>query len=177
MRKWKRLLLLIGGCFLLTGCTGRELEDRTFPSIITVPTENMEELDELRQRESVQYLDYSHTKAVLLKQEVAEDPEKLQKVLEYFRERPEFALNMLVFAGSQKELDLAKKEEKKIGNALQDFYKNQPKEEKETSVTLKDLLFFYDNGEEMQELPILTVSGKKLLPGGTLFLKPFQKME
>ncbi len=156
---------------------GRELEDRAFPSVITVPTENMEELDALRQREHVQYLDYSHTKAVLFKEEVAEDPQKLQKALEYFRKRPEFALNMIVFAGGQEELELAEKEEKKVGNELQDFYKNQPKEEKETSVTLKDLIYFYDNGKQELALPRVTVSGKKLLPKGTLLLKPSEKAE
>ena len=159
---WK-IVLLLGTAVLLGGCSGRELEDREFPSALTISDQDLE-----KQKESSKYLDYSQTKAVILEETLLEEPDRLQETVKYLKDHPEFARNMLIFVGSEEVLELAGEQKDDIGNELQDYYKNRVLEE--PTVTLTDLINFYHNKEESLTIPTLNVSGEKLFPKGTVKL-------
>lgn len=171
MRKIKEILLTVFCMLCLSGCAGRELEDREFPTVLTVPTGNLESLQDMRQSDSRKFLDYSHTKAVIFHEDVAEDWEKLGKALNYLEIHPEFAKNMLVFIGGDEELKKASEKKDKVGSELADYYKNQPGSEEKNSVTLTELWNYWSNEEEEISVPTVKVSGKSLAPEGTKKLK------
>ena len=178
-QSWK-MALLFGGILLLGGCSGRELEDREFPSVLVYFEEDFQESGRLQksgqeessrlqksgQKESSRYLDYSQTKAVIFEDDLAEEPELMQEAVEYLKERPEFAGNLLIFVGDDEVLTLAEKED--LGNELQDYYKNHNLEL--SAVTLTELINFFQNQEESLSIPILRESGKNLFPQGEVRL-------
>lgn len=153
---------------VLSGCSGRELEDRKFSSVVVVPSEDIEARMDLLQQQSSQFLDYGHVKAILLYEEVAKDPIKLEEVLLYFQEHPEFAQNILVFAGGEKELKVARENSRGIGDELGDLYKNQPKGKEALSADLKDLLNFIFNEEPEIRIPVVSAAGEKLILDGSI---------
>lgn len=161
----KRILLpVIFTTLLLFGCSGREMEEREFPTAVTLWEGNPKELFDKRQREDRNYLDYSHTKAVILHESVVRKEENLKEIMEYLKNHPEFARNMLVFVGGEKELTLAEEKKDTVGMELAAWYKNQPKEMDLEAVRLIDLLNAYGNGQEEIALPRVVVSGEELIP-------------
>lgn len=167
MRHLFRIALILAVAMLLMGCSGRELEDRDFPSVLLISTEGVEGS---QQKENSKYLDYSHTKAVIFEEPLFQEPEQLEQAVEYLKENPEFARNMLIFAGDSEVLKLAEEKNSEIGNELQDYYKNQPRDQQVSAVTLADLINFFHNKEESLTIPTLKVSGEKLFPKGTVKL-------
>ncbi len=100
---------------LLTGCAKRELEDRSFPSVLAITTAEVEKEQNLKQEESSQYIDYGHVKAVILSQEIAEDGESLKEVLLYLEDRPVFARSIFIFAGDEQVLKAAETDSEQMG--------------------------------------------------------------
>ena len=156
MRKIKRAVSLgIVAGLCLSGCAGRELEDRTFPTVVTFTKGEPEEQQRKRQLQSSRYRDYGQVKAVVLESQAAEDPVWVEEVLRYLGSQPVFARNVLVFQGAsdvltvfEKEEDVqeplpgerpeegsveeddeeASKGENTDGSYLENLYKNQPME-------------------------------------------------
>lgn len=170
MRKLTGMLSVVFCLFFLSGCSGRELEDREFPSVITVPTGKLESLQDMRQSDNPKFMDYSHAKAVIFHEDVVKNRDKLGQALAYFDAHPEFARNMLVFAGGDEELKKASEKKDEIGRTLQNYYKNQPGAGEKKSVTLMELWNYWNNQEKNFELPKVKVSGKKLMPEGEVRL-------
>lgn len=162
MRRMKAYFVIAFCILSLCGCTQRELEDREFPSVLTVPAGDLENLQAVRQSESSKFLDYSHTKAVIFSEDVIKDQKKLGKVLAYLGSHPEFARNMLVFIGGREELETAVKKKDKIGFELSDYYKNRPKKDEKDPVTLTDLWNFWNNQEDEIQIPRVKAAGEKL---------------
>lgn len=88
------LLLWVVG---LAGCSKRELEDRSFPSVLLVVDGNLEETIRKQQEESSLFLDFGHTKGCPHGPEVLRDREQFKETLLYLEHRPDFARNLLVF--------------------------------------------------------------------------------
>jgi len=166
--KKKKLLLLLGSVLLLGGCAGRELEDRSFPSVLVVEWDDRD--DFLEKEDRIRDMDYSHVKAVLFEMKFAKETEELEKVVKKLQDNPEFAGNTLLFLGDEEALDLADDEEAGYGKELKDYYKNHDREDE--SVTLTDLLYFFQNGEEMLAVPLLKVERDSLIPYSYVNIQP-----
>ncbi|HIS33105.1 MAG TPA: hypothetical protein IAB44_16400 [Candidatus Limivivens intestinipullorum] len=183
-----------GGClafltlflaFALTGCSGKELEDRLFPTVVTFPEGDPEAIQKERQADSSKYLDYGQVRAVIVENAVAADRESMGRVLEYLEATPSFARNLLVFSGDPEILEYFSDEMKDAkgpgleeeteteeevfrlpedlsGNYLEDLYKNRPDEES-SPVTMADLLNEWYNGQEL-DVPKLIIKDGKILP-------------
>ena len=115
MRAVKYLMGVLMTALLLTGCAKRELEDRSFPSVLAITTAEVEKEQNLKQEESSQYIDYGHVKAVILSQEIAEDGESLKEVLLYLEDRPVFARSIFIFAGDEQVLKAAETDSEQMG--------------------------------------------------------------
>ena len=161
----------------LSGCSAQELEARDFVSVLMLPEGAPENLLAERQRTSTCTLDYSHTKAVILDTTLAENLEQLDNVLETLFSRPEFAWNLLFFAGDEETLQKAEKEKEKLGLQLAAYYKNlenagqeQGRSDALAAVTLLDLWNWRAGSEEELSLPVLSWQEDSLIPEGILKL-------
>lgn len=110
MRKKVVLVGILAG-LCLSGCAGRELEDRTFPTVVTFTKGEPEEQQRKRQLQSGRYRDYGQVKAVVLESRAVEDPVWVEEVLRYLGSQPAFARNVLVFQGASDVLTMFEKEE------------------------------------------------------------------
>lgn len=167
-------LLLCMGAFcsvFVSGC-GRELEDRTFPSMLLVQGDNLDEVLEGWQQEEDKYTDFGHVKAVVFDEKFAEDRPFLKEVLRYMEQDPVFARNMLIFFADDTALDSITYKASSFGAYLEDRYKNGtgPEEKtkskkarkkgKEGEITLGDLLNFLHNQEEEISVPKIVKTEK-----------------
>jgi len=160
------LLMLIPLC--LAGCANRELEDRSFPSVLVVRETGIEAAMEERQNQSRLYLDYGHVKAVIINKDLVQDMQNLKEILEYLEKRPVFARNILVFAAEDEVLEAAETREDEIGPILEDLYKNQPKGKEPQDVILSDMLNYWHNHESMIEVPYLVLKEGDLILDGSV---------
>lgn len=158
------LLLWVVG---LAGCSKRELEDRSFPSVLLVVDGNLEETIRKQQEESSLFLDFGHTKAVLMAPEVLRDREQFKETLLYLEHRPDFARNLLVFCADEKVRQAAEENQREAGFLLEDLYNNQPKEQSRKGVTLQDALNYLHNRENRLEIPCLELKGEDFIRDGS----------
>lgn len=166
MRRWMLAALL---CALLTGCGRRELEDRSFPTVLVAETGNIRAQEEEKQAMSSKYVDYGHVKAVILSEDAAQDGEALKEILSYLENNPVFARNILVFVGDKEVCHLAQEDEK-LGLYLEDLAKNQP-DGGEEELPLKDMLNYLHNAEPSIRVPRLREENGEVLPGGCVELE------
>ena len=165
-KRWTAALgmLLAVFCLGLTGCAGRELEDREFPTVVTFPDADPGKLQSERQRHSAKFLDYGQVKAVVLEDQAAENPARLKEILKYLEETPAFARTVLVFRAEETLLQFFEEEtEEEAGVYLENLYKNQPRDSAVRPVTLQDLLNEFYNGVPETSIPRLTVQNGKIL--------------
>lgn len=167
------LLLCMGLMIsMFAGGCGRELEDRTFPSVLLVRGENWEEAVAGWEQEKDKYTDFGHVKAVVFEEARAEDRPFLKEVLRYMELHPVFARNMLVFFADDTAVEGITYKTKDFGTYLEDRYKNSREgqgnadgdsggggEQKE--VTLGDVLNFLHNKEENIEIPLIKKEEKE----------------
>ena len=147
----------------LSGCSGQELEACDFVSVLTIPEGDTERLIAERQRKNSRTLDYSHTKAVILDTDLAQNPEELDKILECLVSRPEFAWNLLIFTGEKEVLQKAEEEKEKLGLELAAYYKNR-----RSPVTLLDFWNWRTGVSGELQLPVLVCQEDSLIPEGFL---------
>lgn len=164
----KKIIAVLALALALTGCGRRELEDRSFPTVLVARTGDLGAREEERQAASSKYIDYGQVKAVLLGREAAEDPASLGEILAYLEEHPVFAGNMLVFVADEGVCGLAERDEK-FGLLLEDLAKNQPGGPEER-LALKDLLNYLHNGEPSIRVPLLCEKEGEARPGGKIEL-------
>lgn len=164
----RKMILAALVCLLLTGCGRRELEDRSFPTVLVAETGNIRAKEEERQAKSSKYIDYGQVKAVILSEEAAEDAEALKVILSYLESNPVFARNILMFAGDEEVCSLAEKDEE-MGLYLEDLAKNQP-DGGEEELPLKDLLNYLHNAEPSIRIPLLRAEEGEAVPGGSIEL-------
>lgn len=164
----KKIVLAVLLCLTLTGCGRRELEDRSFPTVLVAETGNIRAQEEEKQVGSSKYMDYGHVKAVIISEEAAEDAGALKEILSYLENDPVFARNILMFVGDEEVCELAEEDEK-MGMYLEDLAKNQP-DGGEEELPLKDLLNFLHNTEPFIRIPGLREEEGEVLPGGSVEL-------
>lgn len=165
----KKLILAVLLCVSLTGCGRRELEDRSFPTVLVAETGNIRAQEEERQAMSSKYIDYGQVKAVILSEEAAKDAGALKDILTYLENDPVFARSILIFVGDG-DVREAAEEDEKMGMYLEDLAKNQP-DGGEEEVPLKELLNYLHNAEASIRIPRLCKEGGEVLPGGSVELK------
>lgn len=170
MKKTICFFLIVTALTLLGGCTKREVEDRSFPTVLTIESAEMEQQQSEKQHTSAAYIDYGHVKAVILAKEIAEDNQALKEALLFMEERPVFAQNILIFAAGKEVLKKAGETESETGLYLDDMYRNQPEDAEFPSVTLKDMLNYLHNGEPSITLPYLEIHEGQIIPKDSLEL-------
>jgi hypothetical protein len=160
LRKRNRIVCGAAGMLLisllLTGCTARELEERSFPMALELRIEDgsavmtyawneggasgknllvfcSDTLSGIRAQAenwSERYIDYSHVKALILDEQICEYPELEQELYTWLAKEPAFAANLLIYPYGDDGLTLAQAEERsdgKIGTYLENLYKNNQK--------------------------------------------------
>lgn len=164
-------MVLLGLLLLGTGgCAKRELEDRSFPSVLLIEKGNLEEIIRKAQEESTEYLDFGHTKAAIIHEKVWTDRARYKEILLYMEQNPIFARNLLLFCGDEEVQKKAGEEPERAGEALEDLYKNQPKDRKKEGVTLQDALNFLHNREKEIAIPGLVQKKDTLVLDGELVI-------
>ena len=145
---------------LLSGCTGRELEDREFVEAMElnmqeeelvggfggalVSGSTVEEIRKSYQNHMDVYLDLGHIKAIVLGKELLKNKEKMRSVLLELEQMPMISRNSLVFthnydSGESYLVTLAR-QGKIPGEYLCDTYHNNPYHTEDEVVSLGDLL-------------------------------------
>lgn len=151
---------------LAAGGGSRELEDRSFPTALAAENKDLGVAEAERQERSSRYIDYGHVKAVVLSESAARDGESLRGILTWLESDPVFARSLLVFIGDSRALEQVREDEK-AGLILEDLVKNQPQKQA-LSVSLKDVLNYFHNGEPSIRLPKVTcVDGELQVSGST----------
>lgn len=159
------LLFLAAG-----GCGKRELEDRSFPSVLLVADADLETAVQTAQQESSLYIDFGYTKAALIDETVLTNRSQFKEALLYLEQRPDFARNLLLFCADEKVRELADQNQPTAGSVLEDLYKNQPREQREEGVTLQDALNYLHNCEEELEIPCLGLKKEEFIRKGAVTL-------
>lgn len=154
---------------LAAGGGSRELEDRSFPTALAAENKDLGAAEAERQEMSSRYIDYGHVKAVVLSERAARDGESLRGILTWLESEPVFARSLLVFTGDGSALEQVKEDEKS-GLILEDLIKNQP-QRRMLSVSLKDVLNYFHNGEPSIRLPKVTSIDGELQVSGSTELK------
>lgn len=93
-----------------------------------------------------QYVDYSHVKAVIMDESLAQYPELEKELLEWMEAEPEFATSLIVYPAQRSGLSLktiSGKAQGRIGPYLENLYKNNEKY-RESAITLGEVLAYYN---------------------------------
>ncbi len=167
MKKLMRLcslLLLLVCCGSLCGCKAAELEERSFPMLVTVGLSDTKETEFYyifanEWSDINSYLDYNHLKVVLLEEEFLEDEEKYNEFLAEIQKEETFPRNTYVCVTSDAE-EICKAGEElatDVGTYIENMLKTQERMDKKHMPTVGDLLDEKENRMRIWKLPIFTV--------------------
>ena len=152
-------------CMFLSGCSSAtELENREFPTLLTVSAESdftEEWLNGLQ--EGTKKIDYNHLKVVIVEREFLESEEAMAEMLGLLKEDKNVPLNAyIVTTDVLKELKEAEAElEKPLGDYLEDLLEHGDTVKKETYPTIGMLFQEVVNRRETLFIPVITpVEGK-----------------
>lgn len=151
-------------CILLGGCASTELENREFPTILTVASESDftgEWLDGL-QRGSKK-MDYNHLKVILVERGFLEEKESMAEMLEILKDDKNVPLNAYVVTTEKlHELKEVEKElDKPLGDYLEALLEHADTVKKETYPTIGMLYQEAENQMETLFIPGIDVVEKK----------------
>ena len=151
-------------CFLLSGCASTELENREFPTILTVASESdftREWLDGLQ--EGAKKVDYNHLKVILVEREFIENEESMTEMLGVLKDDKNVPLNAYVVTTEKlNELKEIEKElEKPLGDYLEELLEHGDAVKKETYPTIGMLYQEAENRMETMFIPSIDIVGKK----------------
>jgi len=152
-------------CVLLSGCgSATELEDREFPTLLTVSSESeftKEWLNGLK--EGTKKIDYNHLKAVLIEREFIESSEAMAEMLSLLKDDKNVPLNAYVVTTDDlqglkdAEADL----EKPLGDYLEELLEHGDTVKKETYPTIGMLYQEAENRRETLFIPTVSLVEKK----------------
>lgn len=167
MKKLMRLcslLLLLVCCGSLCGCKATELEERSFPMLVTVGLSDTKEMEygyifANEWSDINSYLDYNHLKVVLLEEKFLGDEEKYNEFLTEIQKEETFPRNTYVCVTSDAEGICKAGEElaTDVGTYIENMLKTQERMDKKHMPTVGDLLDEKENRMRIWKLPILTV--------------------
>lgn len=152
-------------CFLLSGCgETTELENREFPTLLTVSSESdfsKEWLNGLQ--EGTKKIDYNHLKVILVERTFLENEETMAEMLGLLKEDKNVPLNAYVAAtDTLKELKEAEADlEKPLGDYLEELLEHGETVKKETYPTIGMLYQETENRKETLFIPTISLVEKK----------------
>ena len=151
-------------CFLLSGCASTELENREFPTILTVASESdftREWLDGLQ--EGTKKVDYNHLKVILIERGFLENGESMAEMLDILKDDKNIPLNAYVIT-TEKLQELKETEtelEKPLGDYLEELLEHGDAVKKETYPTIGKLYQEAENRTETLFIPSIGLVEKK----------------
>jgi len=152
-------------CVLLSGCSSAtELEDREFPTLLTVSAESdftKEWLNGLQ--EGTKKIDYNHLKAVLIEREFLESEDAMAEMLSLLKDDKNVPLNAYVVTTDDLQgLKEAEADIKKpLGDYLEDLLEHGDTVKKETYPTIGMLYQEVENRRETLFIPTVSLVEKK----------------
>lgn len=158
MKRIWLVMIFMGITMGLAGCGGRELEDREYPTVLVMKSEDVQGELEKRQAGAARYQEYGMVKAVVLENQLAEQEDKVRKIMLYLEDCPSFSRNLFLFRAPEEELKKIEQNQAQEGLYLEDYYKNQPVKTKQKAVTLQIYLNAIHNGESLpviKDLPLV----------------------
>lgn len=160
-RIWVGFLLL--SCMLFSGCA-TELEERKFPTLLTISTESdftNEWLNGLQ--EGTKKLDYNHLKAVLIERSFLENESNMQKMLMLLKDDKNIPLNAYVVT-TENLKEVTEVEEtlgEPLGDYLEKLLEHGDSVKKETYPTIGMLYQEMENKKETLFIPTVSIVEKK----------------
>lgn len=147
-------------CLMLSGCAATELENREFPTLLTVSAESdfaNEWLNGLQ--EGTKKVDYNHLKVILLERDFLEKEESMAEMLALLKEDKNVPLNAYVVAtDTLKELEESEEGlEKPLGDYLEELLEHGDTVKKETYPTIGMLYQEIENRKETLYIPIVSL--------------------
>jgi len=151
-------MLLCG--LLLSGCAESELENREFPTLLTISAESdfsREWLDGLQQ--GTKKVDYNHLKVILVEREFLEQEESMTEMLGLLKEDKNVPLNAYMVATDRlKELKEAEQNlDKPLGDYLEELLEHEDTVKKETYPTIGMLYQEEENRRETLFIPTVSL--------------------
>jgi len=155
--------MLVAGCFFLTGCSATELENREFPTLLTVSADSEfseEWLNSMQQ--GTKKIDYNHLKVILIERDFLEDGEAVNKMLSMLKKDKNVPLNAYVVTTDVlKELQEAEADlEKSLGDYLEELLEHGDTVKKETYPTIGMLYQEEENRKETLFIPTISLAGE-----------------
>jgi hypothetical protein len=172
------LLLLLTVCVSLCGCKAAELEDRSFPMLVSVRLSDTNEAqlspvfaNEWSDINS--YLDYNHLKVVLIEEKFIRDEEAYHAFLEELQREETFPRNAYVcITAYTDELDRAQEAlAVDIGTYIENMLQTKEKTEHLHLPTIGDLMDEKENRMRIWNLPILTAEDGQITIMGYFQMK------
>jgi len=159
----KAVVLAVLGLFLC-GCSNTELEDREFPTLLTVSAEADfagEWLNGLQQ--GTKKPDYNHLKVIVIEQAFFEDRERMAEMLSLLKDDKNVPLNAyVVVTKSLKELVAGTEQLKEpLGDYLEKLLEHGDTVKKETYPTIGMLYQEVENRKETLFVPMVTLVEEK----------------
>lgn len=162
------LLLFLVSC-MFSGCKTAEIEDKSFPVLLTVKdTENFGKSWLNEQESGNRVLDYNHLKVILIEREFLEDVNSMEEMLTILNQQKDIPQNTYVMTTENVEELLALEEELKepLGNYLEEMLENVTAAKKDAYPTLGLLFQERENHLETLFIPLVGVEeGKPVISG------------
>lgn len=158
------LLLLFVGGGSLWGCKAVELEDRSFPMLVTVGLSDRKQTqfryvfaNEWSDINS--YLDYNHLKVVLIEEDFLEEEKKYQDFLAEVQREETFPRNtyVCVTADADEICDAGETLAIDVGTYIENMLQTKERMEKNHLPTVGDLVDDKENQMRIWKLPVLSV--------------------
>lgn len=114
-------------------------------------------------RNQESYLDLGHLKALILGESLLEEEERLEEFLGFLEENPSVAGNIYVFSCEDNRdlMSLDGQVQDSVGDYLTGILENTMRQEPAEEVTLQDLYNAWHRGEDMPQLPRVTVENNR----------------
>lgn len=151
---------LMLGCLLLGGCAPTEVEDREFPVLLTITSEEDFSKNWLNSlQEGTKKIDYNHLKVVLLERDFLEDDAAMGEMLALLKEDKNVPLNAyVVTVDNLEQIEKAGENlEVPLGNYLESLLEHSDEIKKETYPTLGMLYQEAENRMETLFIPYVSL--------------------
>lgn len=160
---------IVGGvmvfmCLLLGGCASNELENREFPTLVTISDEEDftgRWLNGLQ--EGTKKVDYNHLKVILIEREFLEKEEAMAEMITLLKEDKNVPLNAYVVTTEMIDdlLEVEQKLEVSLGDYIEQLLEHGDTVKKETYPTIGMLYQETDNRKETLFIPTISLIDEK----------------
>lgn len=174
MLKFRKIVMLIIGMFFITGCSTTELEERSFPMLVTIGYEDGKVLykDAFPKEDDIGKLgakekDYNHLKVLVFEDDLLEQQSVYEEVVAELARKENFPRNTYVCAMDDIEdlFEMGKGISQDLGTYLEEYLKLH-EAKKGRLLTLGDLIDEQANHTFVLYLPYLDVEENVLIWNG-----------